>query len=66
LGSKSGVEVAIAHFADDWLEEAITKTDTMADLAKNIGMVLVFMTAGVVVTGTAMIQRASQSAMGIM
>lgn len=66
LGSKSGVEIAIAQFADDWLEEAITKTDTIADIAKNIGMVLVFMVAGVVVTGTAMIQRASQSAMGIM
>jgi len=66
LGSKSGVEISISHFADDWLEEAITKTDTMADIAKNIGMVLVFIVAGVVVTGTAMIQRASLSAMGIM
>jgi len=66
LGSKSGVEVAISHFSDDWLEETITKTDTMADIAKNVGMVLVFLVAGVVVTGTAMIQRASQSAMGIM
>ena len=66
LGSKSGVEVAISHFADDWLEEAIIKTDTMADVAKNVGMILVFLVAGVVVTGTAMIQRASQSAMGIM
>lgn len=66
LGSKSGVEIAISHFADDWLEETISKTDAIADIAKNVGMVLVFLVAGVVVTGTAMIQRASQSAMGIM
>ena len=65
LGSKSGVEGAIANFADDWLEEAILKTDTMADVAKNVGMVLVFLVAGVVVAGTAMIQQASQTAMGI-
>lgn len=66
LGSKSGVEIAISNFADDWLEETITRTDSFADIAKNVGMVMVFLVAGVVLLGTAMIQRASQNAMGIM
>lgn len=66
LKSQAGVETAIAEFADDWLEEAIKKTEAMADVAKNVGMVLIFVVAGVVVIGTAMIQRAAQSAMGIL
>ena len=66
LGSKSGVETAISQFADDWLEETISKTDTAADIAKNVGMILIFLLAGTVIGGTAMIQQASQSAMGIL
>ncbi|WP_323025682.1 type II secretion system F family protein [Castellaniella sp.] len=66
LGSKSGVEVAISNFADDWLEESVVKFDAVAEVVKNVGMILVFLVAGVVVAGTAMIQKASQSAMGIM
>jgi hypothetical protein len=38
----------------------------MADIAKNVGMVLVFLVAGLVVIGTAMIQQASQTAMGVL
>lgn len=66
LGSKSGVEVAIERFADDWLEETIKKTDATADIVKTVGMVMVFGVAGIVILGVAMIQYASQSAMGVM
>ncbi|ANN80806.1 type II secretion system F family protein [Bordetella flabilis] len=66
LGAKSGVETAIAQFADDWLEETIKNVENMAEVVRNVGMIMLFSVAGVVVSGTALIQRASQSAMGIM
>lgn len=66
LGSKSGVEVAISEFADDWLEETIKKVEDTAEVVRNVGMILLFIVAAVVVGGTALIQRASQSALGIM